>query len=187
VLTLPKIGLDASPFCLITQSTPCSISTPVPVFDVFDRPITDWDAVMKWLFDKIVGGAALRRDHEAFTGALRRRGAAPRLLRALLAGEVLGAAVAGLVTGCLLGAAGAGVVAARGGLPVLGTAGDAVLAALPGAAVLTLVAGLLLAVTVALPAARDGAAARAVWHAVAQRHVQRDLRAGLAAVRKLGV
>ena len=31
----------------------------VPVFDVFDRPITDWDAVMKSLFDKIVGGAAL--------------------------------------------------------------------------------------------------------------------------------
>ena len=43
----------------------------------------------------VVGGAALRRDHEAFTGALRRRGAAPRLLGALLAGEVVGAAVAG--------------------------------------------------------------------------------------------
>ena len=28
----------------------------------------------------VVGGAALRRDHEAFSGALRRRGAAPRLL-----------------------------------------------------------------------------------------------------------
>ena len=28
----------------------------VPVLDVFDRPITDWDVVMKWLFDKIVGG-----------------------------------------------------------------------------------------------------------------------------------
>jgi Undecaprenyl-phosphate glucose phosphotransferase len=31
----------------------------VPVFDVFDRPITDWDAVMKWLFDKTVGSLAL--------------------------------------------------------------------------------------------------------------------------------
>jgi Undecaprenyl-phosphate glucose phosphotransferase len=31
----------------------------VPVLDVFDRPITDWDVVMKWLFDKIVGGCAL--------------------------------------------------------------------------------------------------------------------------------
>jgi Undecaprenyl-phosphate glucose phosphotransferase len=31
----------------------------VPVLDVFDRPITDWDVVMKWLFDKIVGGLAL--------------------------------------------------------------------------------------------------------------------------------
>src|SRR6185295_10383892 len=31
----------------------------VPVFDVFDKPITDWDVVMKWLFDKIVGTALL--------------------------------------------------------------------------------------------------------------------------------
>jgi exopolysaccharide biosynthesis polyprenyl glycosylphosphotransferase len=29
------------------------------VLDVFDRPITDWDVVMKWLFDKVVGGLAL--------------------------------------------------------------------------------------------------------------------------------
>ena len=31
----------------------------VPVIDVFDRPIADWDVVMKWLFDKMVGGFAL--------------------------------------------------------------------------------------------------------------------------------
>ncbi len=31
----------------------------VPVFDIFDRPIADWDVVMKWLFDKIVGTIAL--------------------------------------------------------------------------------------------------------------------------------
>jgi Undecaprenyl-phosphate glucose phosphotransferase len=31
----------------------------VPVLDVFDRPIADWDVVMKWLFDKIVGWLAL--------------------------------------------------------------------------------------------------------------------------------
>jgi len=31
----------------------------VPVLDVFDRPIADWDVVMKWLFDKIIGGAVL--------------------------------------------------------------------------------------------------------------------------------
>ena len=40
----------------------------VPVLDIFDRPIADWDVVMKWLFDKIVGiaGADLRRaDHAA--------------------------------------------------------------------------------------------------------------------------
>ena len=31
----------------------------VPVFDIFDKPIADWDVVMKWLFDKIVGSLAL--------------------------------------------------------------------------------------------------------------------------------
>jgi Undecaprenyl-phosphate glucose phosphotransferase len=31
----------------------------VPVFDLFDKPIADWDVVMKWLFDKIVGSIAL--------------------------------------------------------------------------------------------------------------------------------
>jgi Undecaprenyl-phosphate glucose phosphotransferase len=31
----------------------------VPVLDIFDRPIADWDVVMKWLFDKVVGALAL--------------------------------------------------------------------------------------------------------------------------------
>ncbi|HZQ11530.1 MAG TPA: undecaprenyl-phosphate glucose phosphotransferase [Pseudolabrys sp.] len=31
----------------------------VPVIDVADRPIADWDVVMKWLFDKLIGGAML--------------------------------------------------------------------------------------------------------------------------------
>ena len=31
----------------------------VPVLDVFDRPIADWDIVVKWLFDKFVGALAL--------------------------------------------------------------------------------------------------------------------------------
>jgi Undecaprenyl-phosphate glucose phosphotransferase len=31
----------------------------VPVLDVFDRPIADWDVVMKFLFDKIIGGLML--------------------------------------------------------------------------------------------------------------------------------
>jgi Undecaprenyl-phosphate glucose phosphotransferase len=31
----------------------------VPVLDVFDRPITDWDVVIKWMFDKLVGSALL--------------------------------------------------------------------------------------------------------------------------------
>jgi Undecaprenyl-phosphate glucose phosphotransferase len=31
----------------------------VPVIHVFDRPIADWDVVMKWLFDKIIGSIML--------------------------------------------------------------------------------------------------------------------------------
>jgi Undecaprenyl-phosphate glucose phosphotransferase len=31
----------------------------VPVLDVFNRPIADWDVVMKWLFDKLIGGVML--------------------------------------------------------------------------------------------------------------------------------
>jgi Undecaprenyl-phosphate glucose phosphotransferase len=31
----------------------------VPVLDIFDKPIADWDVVMKWLFDKIAGTLAL--------------------------------------------------------------------------------------------------------------------------------
>ncbi|MCZ7657125.1 MAG: undecaprenyl-phosphate glucose phosphotransferase [Xanthobacteraceae bacterium] len=31
----------------------------VPVLDVFDKPIADWDVVMKWLFDRVVGTLAL--------------------------------------------------------------------------------------------------------------------------------
>ena len=31
----------------------------VPVLDVFDRPIADWDLVLKWIFDKVVGSLML--------------------------------------------------------------------------------------------------------------------------------
>jgi len=31
----------------------------LPVFDMADKPIADWDVVMKWLFDKIVGSLLL--------------------------------------------------------------------------------------------------------------------------------
>jgi Undecaprenyl-phosphate glucose phosphotransferase len=31
----------------------------VPTLDVFEAPITDWDLVMKWLFDRVVGGFIL--------------------------------------------------------------------------------------------------------------------------------
>ena len=54
----------------------------------------------------VVGGAALRRDHEAFVGALRRRGAVPAALRVLVAGEVgLAAPEAALLGWSLAGAA----------------------------------------------------------------------------------
>jgi lipopolysaccharide/colanic/teichoic acid biosynthesis glycosyltransferase len=31
----------------------------VPTLDVFEAPITDWDLVMKWLFDHVVGALVL--------------------------------------------------------------------------------------------------------------------------------
>ena len=31
----------------------------VPTLDMFEAPITDWDLVMKWLFDRVVGGICL--------------------------------------------------------------------------------------------------------------------------------
>lgn len=31
----------------------------VPVLDLFDKPIADWDLVMKWIFDKVVGSLML--------------------------------------------------------------------------------------------------------------------------------
>jgi Undecaprenyl-phosphate glucose phosphotransferase len=31
----------------------------VPVLDVAERPIADWDVVMKWLFDRVIGGIIL--------------------------------------------------------------------------------------------------------------------------------
>lgn len=31
----------------------------VPVLDIFDRPIADWDILVKWVFDKVVGTLAL--------------------------------------------------------------------------------------------------------------------------------
>ncbi|MFI4997035.1 MAG: undecaprenyl-phosphate glucose phosphotransferase [Hyphomicrobiales bacterium] len=31
----------------------------VPVLDLFDKPIADWDLVLKWIFDKVVGTAML--------------------------------------------------------------------------------------------------------------------------------
>ena len=40
----------------------------LPVLDVFDKPITDWDVVMKWLFDKVVGALHAARRCAAHAG-----------------------------------------------------------------------------------------------------------------------
>ena len=45
-----------TPTSCASARAPIPISANVPVLDVFDRPIADWDVVMKWLFDKIIGG-----------------------------------------------------------------------------------------------------------------------------------
>jgi exopolysaccharide biosynthesis polyprenyl glycosylphosphotransferase len=31
----------------------------VPMLDIFDRPLADWDVVLKWLFDRIIGSLML--------------------------------------------------------------------------------------------------------------------------------
>ena len=38
-----------------------SFAGTVPLIDIIDRPIADWDIIAKWLFDKIVGHAGAAR------------------------------------------------------------------------------------------------------------------------------
>lgn len=114
----------------------------------------------------VVGGAALRRDHEAFAGALRRRGAGRGLLRRLLAGEVAVAAAGGALLGLAVGAALAAALAAAAGLAPGRVALASVVAALPAVAGLTVAAAGLLAVTLAVPAGPGGAAPPAVRRAL---------------------
>ena len=57
----------------------------MPVLDVFDKPITDWDVVMKWLFDKIVGSLLLIAavaDHAAHRDRDQARQPRPGVLQA---------------------------------------------------------------------------------------------------------
>ncbi|WP_088319661.1 hypothetical protein [Kineosporia sp. R_H_3] len=114
----------------------------------------------------VVGGAALRRDHEAFVGALRRRGAGRGVLRALLAGEVALAATGGALLGVLAGAGLAAVVAATAGLDAAGVALASVVTALPVVLALAAGAAVLLALTLAVPAGPGGTAGPGVWRAV---------------------
>jgi Undecaprenyl-phosphate glucose phosphotransferase len=53
------VRLSAHTDKLRYRPRPYSYVGNVPVLDVFDKPIADWDAVMKWLFDKIIGSLAL--------------------------------------------------------------------------------------------------------------------------------
>jgi hypothetical protein len=111
----------------------------------------------------VVGGAALRRDHEAFLGALRRRGASRRRLIGLVTGEVGLAVAAATMLGLALAAAAAAVLARVGGLPVLATTRDAVVSGLPGVLVLAVLAAGLLGATLTLPAGPAGTAPSGVW------------------------
>lgn len=114
----------------------------------------------------VVGGAALRRDHEAFVGALRRRGARRGQVVGLVTGEVLAAVVAGVTAGLVVGAGIAAVIAARARLPVAGTAADAVRDGAGQVAVLAAAAAVLVGLTLVLgsratpPASGAGAAWR---------------------------
>jgi hypothetical protein len=111
----------------------------------------------------VVGGAALRRDHEAFLGALRRRGASQGRIAALVTGEVGVAVAVGTVSGLLLATGAAAGLAGSAGLPVGPTAFGALLAGLPGVVALALLAAVLLGVTLALPAGPAGVAPSGVW------------------------
>ncbi|HEY6796641.1 MAG TPA: hypothetical protein VI248_18360, partial [Kineosporiaceae bacterium] len=114
----------------------------------------------------VVGGTALRRDHEAFAGALRLRGAGPGAVGALLLGEAFLAAVLGAAIALLAGGAGSAVLTARAGLPT-GAATTAALAeALPALALLTAAAAVAVVAAVGLPAPPPDRRA-GVWRALA--------------------
>lgn len=108
----------------------------------------------------VVGGTALRRDHQSFTNALRRRGAGRRVLRLLLIGEVGLAAFAGATLGLGLGILASVAIARPPGPPTGSTVSAAVGTALPAVIVLTLVASLLLAGTLRLNPPGPGAVGR---------------------------
>ena len=112
----------------------------------------------------VVGGAALRRDHEAFVGALRRRGAGRGQIAAVVLGEVVMAIA--VATALALGgaAAAAWLLAGRAGLPRLHTASHAVSAGLSATLSLAVVAAALVAATLTVPA--DPRGTRAAWRAV---------------------
>jgi hypothetical protein len=113
----------------------------------------------------VVGGAALRRDHESFLAALRRRGASRGRIAALVTGEVGLAVAAGTGLGLLAATVAAAVLAGVDGLPVRVTAVQALITGLPGVAGLAVVAAVLLAATLTLPAGPAGTAPAGVWRA----------------------
>ena len=158
---------------LLTTSTFLALTTPVDVLQreaARARTSADRFALLGGstgvvlLGVAVVGGAALRRDHEAFVGAMRRRGAGRFQLAVVVAGEVMVATV----TAAFVALAGAGVVAwllaARAGLPGVRTASGALAAGLPATVTLALAAAALVAAALTVPA--DPRGTRAAWRAV---------------------
>jgi len=88
----------------------------------------------------VLGGTALRRDHEGFADALRLRGAGAGVVAVLLVAEAALAALAGAVGALVLGGGAALALAAGAGLPPWPTAASALVAALPTLAAVTVAA-----------------------------------------------
>jgi len=88
----------------------------------------------------VLGGTALRRDHEGFADALRLRGAGAGVVAVLLVAEAALAALAGAVGALLLGGGAALALAAGAGLPPGPTAASALVAALPALAAVAVAA-----------------------------------------------
>ncbi len=108
----------------------------------------------------IVGGAALRRDHDGFVGSLRRRGMSRRRIAATVLGEVGAMTAVGVIGGMIVGGAVTAVIAQRAGLPVAEAIRVSLRLARPTTAVLAVVACALVVLTLtsrAVPGATSSA------------------------------
>ena len=113
----------------------------------------------------VIGGTALRRDHEGFADALRLRGAGRGVVGALLAGEALLAALLGGLGALLAGGSVAAVLAARAGLPVVATVFGSLGSAWAAVLALTVAAAAVVVAAVGVRAPAPGGGA-GVWRAL---------------------